>query len=132
MNGIYNTYELRDAWWENKTGPLTTFIGNQIVVWGQSLSFRVGDVVNPINTRWAFGFANLEQSRVPQWMIHPILNLPQWGPFSSNFLEAVIQPGFQPTWQPEQYNDPLRKYRSALTAGRANPCLPSADHFNLL
>ncbi len=33
MNGYYNTYELRDAWWENKTGPLTTFIGNQIVVW---------------------------------------------------------------------------------------------------
>jgi hypothetical protein len=29
MNGYYNTYELRDAWWENKTGPLTTFIGNQ-------------------------------------------------------------------------------------------------------
>ena len=23
-NGYYNTYEVRDAWWENKTGPLTT------------------------------------------------------------------------------------------------------------
>jgi hypothetical protein len=128
MNGIYNTYELRDAWWENKTGPLTTFIGNQIVVWGQSLAFRVGDVINPTNTCWAFGFANLEQSRVAQWMFHPILNLPEWGPFTSNFLEAVVQPGFQPTWQPEQYQDPYHKYRSALTAGRALPCLPSASH----
>jgi hypothetical protein len=128
MNGFYNTYELRDAWWENKTGPLTTFIGNQIVVWGQSLAFRVGDVINPANTCWAFGFANLEQSRVAQWMIHPILNLPEWGPFTSNFLEMVIQPGFQPNWQPEQYQDPLRKYRSALTAGRALPCLPAGDH----
>jgi hypothetical protein len=69
-------YQVRDAWWQNKTGPLTTYIGNQIVVWGQSLAFRVGDVVNPQDTCWAFGFANLEQSRVPQWMIHPILNLP--------------------------------------------------------
>ena len=128
MNGFYNTYELRDAWWENKTGPLTTFVGNQIVVWGQSLAFRVGDVVNPANTCWAFGFANLEQSRVSQWMIHPILNLPEWGPLTSNFLELVVQPGFQPNWQPEQYQDPLRKYRSALTAGRANPCLPAGDH----
>jgi hypothetical protein len=128
MNGYYNTYELRDAWWENKTGPLTLFVGNQIVVWGQSLAFRVGDVVNPTNTCWAFGFANLEQSRVPQWMIHPILNLPEAGPFTSNFLELVVQPGFQPNWQPEQYGDPYGKYRSALTAGRAAPCLPSASH----
>jgi hypothetical protein len=128
INGYYNTYELRDAWWENKTGPLTTFIGNQIVVWGQSLAFRVGDVINPANTCWAFGFANLEQSRVAQWMIHPILNLPEWGPFTSNFLELVVEPGFQPNWQPTQYQDPQRKYRSALTAGRALPCLPSAEH----
>jgi hypothetical protein len=128
QNGIYNTYELRDAWWENKTGPLTTFIGNQIVVWGQSLAFRVGDVINPANTCWAFGFANLEQSRVPQWMIHPILNLPEWGPLTSNFLELVVQPGFQPNWQPTQYEDSFQKYKSALTAGRALPCLPSISH----
>ena len=48
MNGYYNNYQVRDAWWENKTGPLTTYIGNQIVVWGQSVAFRVGDVVNPV------------------------------------------------------------------------------------
>jgi hypothetical protein len=128
MNGYYNTYELRDAWWENKTGPLTLFVGNQIVVWGQSLAFRVGDVVNPANTCWAFGFANLEQSRVPQWMVHPILNLPEWGQFTSNFAELIVLPGFQPNWQPTQYEDPYKKYRSALTAGRALPCLPSASH----
>ena len=128
MNSYYNTYEYRDAWWENKTGPLTTFVGNQIVVWGQSVAFRVGDVVNPTNTCWAFGFANLEQSRVPPWMVHPILNLPEWGDFTSNFLEGIVQPGFQPTVQPSQYQDPYNKYRSGLTAGRANPCLPAASH----
>ena len=100
INGVYNTYQVRDAWWENKTGPLTTFIGNQIVVWGQSLAFRVGDVINPQDTCWAFGFANLEQSRDAQWMIHPILNLPELGPLTSNFLELVVQPGFQPRWWP--------------------------------
>jgi uncharacterized protein DUF1302 len=127
-NGYYNTYEVRDAWWENKTGPLTTFIGNQIVVWGQSLAFRVGDVVNPANTCWAFGFANLEQSRTAQWMVHPILNLPEIGPLSSNFLELIVQPGFAPNWQPDQYGDPYHKYREPVTAGRALPCLPSGSH----
>ena len=81
-NEFYNQYTVRDAWWENKTGPLTTYVGNQIVVWGQSLAFRVGDVVNPQDTTWAFGFANLEQSRIPQWMVHPIWNLPQFGPLA--------------------------------------------------
>jgi len=60
-NEFYNQYTVRDAWWENKTGPLTTYVGNQIVVWGQSLAFRIGDIINPQDTTWAFGFANLEQ-----------------------------------------------------------------------
>ena len=88
----------RDFWWQTKMGPLTVFTGQQIVVWGQSISFRVGDVVNPSDTAWAFGFANLEQSRKPQWMVHPLLYLPEWGPFGSNFLEAVVLPGWQPQW----------------------------------
>src|SRR5579885_3681435 len=127
-NDFYNNYQVRDAWWENKTGPLTTFIGNQIVVWGQSLAFRVGDVVNPTDTCWAFGFANLEQSRDPQWMIHPILNLPEIGPLTSNFIEVVVEPGFQPRWWPEQTHDPYNKFNSELTAGRVNPCYPAASH----
>jgi uncharacterized protein DUF1302 len=97
-NDYYNNYSVRDAWWENKTGPLKLFVGNQIVVWGQSLAFRVGDVINPQDFAWSFGFANLEQSRNPQWMIHPILNLPELGPLTANFLELVVQPGFQPQW----------------------------------
>jgi hypothetical protein len=104
-NDFYNNYQVRDAWWENKTGPLTTFVGNQIVVWGQSLAFRVGDVINPQDLAWNFGFANLEQSRNAQWMIHPILNLPEIGPLQSNFLELVIEPGFQPQWWENSFFD---------------------------
>jgi hypothetical protein len=55
-------------------------------------------VINPQDILWNFGFANLEQSRNAQWMIHPILNLPEWGPLTSNFIEAIVQPGFQPQW----------------------------------
>ena len=104
-NDFYNNYQVRDFWWENKTGPLTTFVGNQIVVWGQSLAFRVGDVVNPQDLTWNFGFANLEQSRNAQWMIHPILNLPQLGPLQSNFLEVIVEPGFQPQWWEDSFTD---------------------------
>jgi len=129
MNGYYNNYQVRDAWWETKIGPLTLYTGNQIAVWGQSLAFRVGDVVNPADTCWAFGFANLEQSRTPQWMVHPILNLPEVGPFQSNFVEGIWQPGWSPNYWPEQAYDPYGKYiGESSKAGRALPCLPSASH----
>jgi hypothetical protein len=129
MNGYYNNYQVRDAWWETKVGPLTLYTGNQIAVWGQSLAFRVGDVVNPTDTCWAFGFANLEQSRTPQWMVHPILNLPEYGPFQSNFLEGIWQPGWAPSYWPEQTYDPYGKYiGEGAKAARALPCLPSASH----
>src|SRR4029077_15413788 len=104
-NDALNQYDVRDAWWQNKWGPLTTFVGNQIVVWGQSLSFRVGDIVNPNDRAWPFGFPNLEQSRKPQWMVHPILNLPDFGPLSSNFLELVWSPGWNPQWWECDYAD---------------------------
>ncbi|HKV54409.1 MAG TPA: DUF1302 family protein, partial [Candidatus Binataceae bacterium] len=128
MNDWYNVYQVRDAWWENKTGPLSTFVGNQIVVWGQSLAFRVGDVINPVDTAWAFGFANLEQSRNAQWMIHPILNLPEIGPLTSNFIEGVWQPGFAPQWWECSYPDGRYNDHCQIDAGRAVTGAPAAMH----
>src|ERR1700677_1517837 len=129
-NAFYNQYTVRDAWWENKTGPVTTYVGNQIVVWGQSLAFRVGDVVNPTDTTWAFGFANLEQSRIPQWMIHPILNLPEFGPTSSNFLEALIIPRYQPMWNSCDYADHRYDGECNVNAGSVNNGFPAGVSFD--
>jgi Protein of unknown function (DUF1302) len=125
LNDFYNQYTVRDAWWKLTTGPLTLYLGNQIVVWGQSLAFRVGDVINPQDTSWAFGFANLEQSRQPLWMIHPILNLPDFGPLNSNFVEGVLIPGFQPQWNSSDYPD-HRIDGEMDVAGRMNTGFPSA------
>ncbi len=100
MSDYYNQYNVRDAYWKNVTGPLTLFLGRQIVTWGESLAFRVGDVINPQDFTWNFGFANLEQSRLPLWMVHPIFNLPTWGPFTNNFIEGVWTPVWQPMYNP--------------------------------
>jgi hypothetical protein len=129
-NEFYNQYTIRDAWWENKTGPLTTYIGNQIVVWGQSLAFRVGDVINPQDTTWAFGFANLEQSRIPQWMVHPILNLPEWGPTNSNFLEGILIPRLQPMWNSCEYWDGRWAHSCNVNAGSVNNGFPAGISFD--
>ena len=128
-NEFYNQYTVRDAWWENKTGPVTTYIGNQIVVWGQSLAFRVGDVVNPQDTTWAFGFANLEQSRIPQWMVHPIWNLPEYGPLESNFLEGILIPRVQPLWNSCDYADHRYDGECNVNGGSVNNGFPAGVGF---
>ncbi len=44
-------------------------VGRQIVIWGESLTTRVGDVIHPDNGEFTFAFANLEDTRIPQWII---------------------------------------------------------------
>src|SRR5580698_310367 len=128
-NDFYNQYTVRDAWWENKTGPVTTYVGNQIVVWGQSLAFRVGDIINPQDTTWAFGFANLEQSRIPQWMVHPIWNLPEFGPLESNFLEGILIPRVQPMWNSCDYADHRYDGECNVNGGSVNNGFPAGVGF---
>ena len=129
-NEFYNQYTVRDAWWQNKWGPLTTYVGNQIVVWGQSLAFRVGDVINPTDTTWAFGFANLEQSRIPQWMFHPILNLPEFAGTSANFVETLIIPRYQPMWNSCDYADHRYDGGCNVNAGSVNNGFPGGVSFD--
>jgi len=49
-------------------------IGRQIVIWGESLTTRVGDLVNPLDQRFTFAFANWEDTRIPQYMIKGLHN----------------------------------------------------------
>ena len=127
LNGFYNRYDIRDAWWKTRMGPLTIYTGNQIVVWGQSIAFRVGDVVNPQDTTWNFGFANLEQSRNPLWMVHPILDLPDAGSFTSNSLELLVIPRYQPQWTSVDFPDG-RYIGEENIAGSVSTGFPAASH----
>ncbi|MBV9182494.1 MAG: hypothetical protein JO356_14380 [Acidobacteria bacterium] len=129
QSDFYNRYDIRDAYWRNTTGPLTLFLGHQIVTWGESIAFRVGDVINPQDLSWNFGFANLEQSRLPLWMVHPILSLHRWGPFSSNFVEGVWGPAWQPLYTSVNYAD--RRYSGQYSvAGAVNLLPPSGGRFD--
>jgi len=129
QSDFYNRYDIRDAYWKNTTGPITLFLGHQIVTWGESIAFRVGDVINPQDLSWNFGFANLEQSRLPLWMVHPIMGLHRFGPFGSNFIEAVWTPAWQPLYTSVNYAD--RRYAGQYTvAGAVNLSPPSGGRFD--
>ena len=119
LNDFYNEYNFRDLWLKVKEGPLNIFIGKQIVEWGESLAFRVGDQINPQDVSYAFGFNNLEASHLPIYMLHPILNLPAFSAFSSNFLEMVYAPGFDDLWNHVDYPDDRYNGQNAV-AGRVD------------
>ena len=59
-------------------------------------------------------------------MVHPLLNLPELGPFSSNFIEAVIIPRYQPQWSWD-YADG-RYFDEMGVAGSVNQGFPAAMH----
>src|SRR6516225_1817461 len=129
QSDFYNRYDIRDAYWKNTTGLLTLFLGHQIVTWGESIAFRVGDVINPQDLSWNFGFANLEQSRLPLWMVHPIVNLPRCGPLSSSFVEGIWSPAWQPLYTSANYAD--RRYAGQYSvAGAVNLLPPSGGRFD--
>ncbi len=119
LSDFYNEYNFRDLWLKIKEGPLNVFIGKQIVEWGESLAFRVGDQINPQDVSYAFGFNNLEASHLPIYMLHPILNLPAVGPLSSNFFELVYAPGFDDLWNHVDYPDDRFNGQDAV-AGRVD------------
>jgi hypothetical protein len=125
---FFNEYDFRDLWWEHTAGPLRLYTGRQIATWGQSISFRVGDVINPTDTSYAFGFANLEQSRLPIFMVHPILNLPNFGPLISNYAEGIFAPGIDDQWTHVDYQDDRYEGQNVI-AGRVNILPPPLSRF---
>jgi len=105
-------------------------IGRQIVIWGEALTSRVGDVIHPDDGRFAFAFSNLEDTRIPQWMIRGIHDF-EVGSASANF-EWLVNPlitskeyrvtrGANPASVPQQRFAPHPEDRTAFVGGNWAP-----------
>ncbi|MBF6570104.1 MAG: hypothetical protein IVW54_14640, partial [Candidatus Binataceae bacterium] len=130
---FYNQLGFREAWWRMSAGPLRLFTGRQIVTWGESLAFRIADVVNPQDLSWNFGFANLEQSRIPQYMIHPIVELPEFSWLTQNFAEGIWEPPIQAMDSNWLFSDtPDHRYSGAMGNGDSvNTLAPFGGRFDV-
>ena len=78
--------EVYIEWKPNKKNTIK--FGRQIAIWGEALTDRVGDVIHPNDNRFAFAFANLEDTRIPQYMIRGIHDISS---INSSF-EWIINP----------------------------------------
>jgi hypothetical protein len=92
----YNSFDFRELRldWNPMSGH-TFMFGRQIVNWGEALSGRVGDCINPADGRFDLGFTNLEDSRMPIWMLRGVDN------FIS--LNSTIEWIFSPYMQADRF-----------------------------
>ena len=80
---------IREVYIEWKPSKKHTIkFGRQIAIWGESLVDRVGDVIHPNDNRFSFAFANLEDTRIPQYMIRGIHDIDS---LNSSF-EWIVNP----------------------------------------
>jgi len=63
-------------------------------------------------------------------MIHPILNLPEFGPTSSIFIEGILIPRYQPMWNSCDYADHRYDGFCNVNAGSVNNGFPAGVAFD--
>lgn len=86
---------LREVWLRHEPAPGHALrAGRQIVNWGESLAFRVTDVINPNDSRTSLFFLDAQDSRIAQWMLRGLHEFPaQRG---TPALEWIVIPPLDP------------------------------------
>jgi len=78
-------------------GNLWLRAGKQQIVWGEMISSRILDIINPLDLSWNFQFEpeEFEIIRIPNWSIRGIYSLEKFVPdwFQNSSIEAFVNPG---------------------------------------
>ena len=69
-------------------------VGRQNLSWGETDIFQLLDRINPIDNTFGGSFEDLDDRRIPIWMVRGTYNLGRVGPISSLTLEGFFNPGF--------------------------------------
>jgi hypothetical protein len=88
-------YDLWECYLDLSRGPLFLRIGKQNLAWGETDTFRLLDAVNPLDNTFGGPFEDVDDRRIPLWMLRGSYNFGNIGPISSTSIEAFWVPG---TW----------------------------------
>ncbi len=86
-------YELWEAYLDFTKGPFFARIGRQNLSWGETDVFRLMDLINPLDNTFGGVFEDLDDRRIPLWMLRGSWNFGYVGPVGSTTLEAFWVPG---------------------------------------
>ncbi len=107
------TVEMWEVYADLDFDQLWLRIGKQQIVWGEMISARILDVVNPLDQSWHFKWEpeEFENIRIPQWMLRAVYNVDtQWAPWLEEFyIEGFWNPGDIVPVNDPQIGNPYRQ-----------------------
>lgn len=86
-------YDLWQCYVDLSRGPVFFRVGRQNVAWGETDVFRLLDGINPLDNTFGGVFEDLDDRRIPLWMLRGSYNFGKVGPVSAFTLEAFCVPG---------------------------------------
>jgi Protein of unknown function (DUF1302) len=83
-----------NAYIDAAKGRMWMRIGRQDLSWGETDGFRLLDMIEPLDNRFGFPLVeDLDDRRIPLWMLRAIVRLDTIGPLSNLNLEGYWVPG---------------------------------------
>ena len=86
-------YDLWEFYFDFSRGPWFLRIGRQNLAWGETDMFRLLDYINPLDNTFGGPFEDLDDRRIPLWMLRGTYDLGGVGPIASLMLEGFWVPG---------------------------------------
>jgi len=111
IDSFSHQYELWECYVDVSRGPLFLRLGKQNLAWGETDVFRLLDQINPLDNTFGGPFEDLDDRRIPLWMLRGSYNLGVLGPIDSLTLEGFWVPG---NWDVRV--SPLAPYGTAYSA----------------
>lgn len=93
VDSFKQSYDLWECYLDLSRGPVFFRIGRQNLAWGETDIFRLLDGINPLDNSFGGIFEDLDDRRIPLWMLRSSVNLGYVGPVSSFTLEGFLVPG---------------------------------------
>ncbi len=88
------SYDLWECYADFVRGRWFFRLGRQNLAWGETDIFRLLDGINPLDNTFGGPFEDLDDRRIPLWMLKGSFDVGDVGPFSSVALEGFWVPGF--------------------------------------
>ncbi len=113
IDSFKQQYDLWECYLDLSRGPAFVRLGRQNLAWGETDIFRLLDYINPLDNTFGGPFEDLDDRRIPLWMLRGSYGFGRVGPVSALTLEGFWVPGFWDVrvapWAPDgtSYEAPL-------------------------
>jgi hypothetical protein len=93
IDKLSHQYDLWEFYFDFSRGPWFLRLGRQNLAWGETDVFRLLDGINPLDNTFGGPFEDLDDRRIPLWMLRGSYLLGDIGPIYSLTIEGFWVPG---------------------------------------